>query len=142
MTSCGRRTHNDLCSRRHGPHGHGPADWWLAFRSRLEIESGVEYRGEYAITVEVGTTWTVRAATSGLKPMLDGLVSALHVHDGTGRDHIVGTLERYGNAEGLWELLNTPDAAILGRRPCCVPAPAALPGILRTNSVSRSGFVK
>ena len=90
--------------------------WWYAFRSHLNVDSGAEYRGEIAISVEFGSAWRGRGVASAVKELLDGLVMALHVHDGTHAEHITRALARVGAGPELWELLNEPSAAILGRR--------------------------
>jgi hypothetical protein len=51
-----------------------------------------------------------------VKSLLDGLVAALHVHDGSHRDHVTAALTELGDGERLWRLLNNPEVAVLGER--------------------------
>jgi hypothetical protein len=51
-----------------------------------------------------------------VKTLLDGLISALHVHDLSSREHVAAALDEVGDGERLWELLNDPAMAILGPR--------------------------
>jgi len=90
--------------------------WWYAFRSHLKVDSDAEHRGEIALSVEFGSAWRGRGVASAVKELLDGLVMALHVHDGTLAEHIPLALAKVGDGPELWELLNEPSAAILGRR--------------------------
>ena len=90
--------------------------WWYAFRSHLVVESNARYRGEIAINVEFGSAWAAQGVASSVKELLDGLVMALHVHNGTHAEHITHALEKVGDGPQLWQLLNDPSFAILGRR--------------------------
>ncbi len=87
-----------------------PGSWWAAIRDRLTT-TGNEPGAEYTIEV-----WVRGPFVSMVKPMLDGLISALHVHDGSHEDHLRVALARYGEPGALWELLNDPATSILGRR--------------------------
>lgn len=95
---------------------HGPAGWWAGFRPRLEVSERRDPSGEFTVSVEVGTRWQVRSAMASLKPMLDGLISALHVHNGSNRDHIVRALSHVGPPSKNWALLTDPRDAVLGER--------------------------
>lgn len=100
------------------PRGSTPAHWWSAFRERLQLQAdvGAVHRGELGIRAEFGSAWGHRDLAPSIKAMLDGLIAALHVHDGSERDHVVAALNEVGDGEGLWNLLNDPGIAILGRR--------------------------
>lgn len=38
--------------------------WWQAFRTHLRVHSGVDYRGEIAISVEFGSAWRGRGVAA------------------------------------------------------------------------------
>ncbi len=97
------------------PGGGTPAHWWAAFRDRLDSRVGAPHEGEFAVVAEVGSAWR-RALSPSVKALLDGLIAALHVHDGSNRDHVVAALGEVGDGRRLWALLNDPDGAIFGRR--------------------------
>ena len=84
-----------------------------AMRVRLST-TGRESCAEY--TIEVLVRGHVSSFVSSVKPMLDGLISALHVHDGSHGDHVRAALARYGDSGDLWEALNDPATSILGCR--------------------------
>lgn len=92
-----------------------PAHWWAAFRKHLETPAGTLYEGEFGIKADVGLAWSRELAPS-VKALLDGLIAALHVHDGSERDHVTAALSDVGQAEPVWALLNDPEHAVLGRR--------------------------
>lgn len=87
---------------------HTPVAWWSAFRASLQINSDSQYRGQFAIDVGIGSAKRAGAMTAVLKPLLDGLVSALHVHDGSSGRHITKALAEAGDGQRLWRLLTTP----------------------------------
>lgn len=97
------------------PSGNTPAHWWAAFRERLQTPGGTPHAGEFGVRAEVGSAWR-RTLAPSVKTMLDGLVAALHVHDGSERDHVSVALSEVGEGEVLWELLNDPAIAIFGQR--------------------------
>jgi len=90
-----------------------PGSWWAAMRERL-VTTGTPLEGEY--TIDVRLRGDVQAFMSLVKPMLDGLVSALHVHDGSHEQHVRAALARYGEPNRLWNLLADPATALLGKR--------------------------
>ena len=90
-----------------------PGSWWAAIRPRL-VTTGTELDGGYEI--EILLRGDAQAFVSLVKPMLDGLISALHSHDGTHEHHVLGALARYGEPRVLWDLLNDSTNEILGRR--------------------------
>ena len=92
-----------------------PAHWWLAFRRHLHTTANTPYDGEFGILAEVGSAWR-RSLAPSVKAVLDGLIAALHVHDGSQCGHVTAALRDVGDGEHLWELLNDPGIAILGRR--------------------------
>lgn len=71
-----------------------------------------------AIVIDVPSTHS-RDAASVVKPVLDGLVSALHFHDGSMLDEVVGRIARLlgaGEAEIAGHLMKTETAALGERR--------------------------
>lgn len=96
------------------------AHWWAALRQQLPpaLESPYReksYDGEFGIRAELGSAWKGDIAAS-VKAFLDGLVAALHVHDGSERRRVTAALSTVGDGDRLWTLLNDPAAALLGRR--------------------------
>jgi hypothetical protein len=90
-----------------------PGSWWAAMRSRMTTPGG---EPEAGYTVDILVTHQTSSFVSAVKPMLDGLISSLHVHDGSHRDHLLAALARYGDPAELWALLNDPTTSVLGRR--------------------------
>ncbi|KRF34800.1 hypothetical protein [Nocardioides sp. Soil805] len=99
----------------HMPTASTPAHWWADFRTSLHVYAGTAYDGRFGIEVDVGSRWD-RDLASSIKPMLDGLVAALHAHDGSERDHVSAALSCVGEGGRLWTLLNDPNQAIFGKR--------------------------
>jgi hypothetical protein len=97
------------------PSGGTPAHWWAAFSEHLEVRDDMLYEGEFAIRAAVGSAWK-RSLAPSVKSFLDGLIAALHVHDGSGREHLTAALNDIGEGDRLWELLNDPAKALFGRR--------------------------
>ena len=89
------------------------ASWWAAIRDIVSISSH-EITPEY--TVEVHVREAVPRFVSLVKPMLDGLISTLHSHDGSNADHIRNALDSFGEPARLWSLLVDPSTSVLGRR--------------------------
>lgn len=89
--------------------------WWAAIRPRVVIVDG-ELDVDQQFTVDVSMGGMGSSLVSVIKPLLDGLISALHVHDGTRRDHVRNALSRYGDADELWAGLVSSETAILGPR--------------------------
>jgi hypothetical protein len=96
---------------------HAPGPWWAQFRPGVEVVDfeGLE-NGAFTVDVSIlGPPAGTRVA-GVVKPMLDGLVSALHRHDGRGRDDLLPRLSHLGDPEALWTALCAPAAAVLGTR--------------------------
>lgn len=100
------------------PPGFTPAHWWLAFRERLQLEGEVAamHEGDFGIRVELGSTFSNRRVAPLVKALLDGVIGAVHVHDGSARDHVTAALSEIGDGNRLWNLLNDPGTAVLGPR--------------------------
>lgn len=97
------------------PTGSTAAHWWVALRTHLYTDASAPYDGPFGIDVEVGSRWN-RTLAPSVKALLDGLVAALHVHDGSERDRVSAALSSVGDGDRLWALLNEPDQAIFGKR--------------------------
>lgn len=97
------------------PSGNTPSHWWAALRGRLRTTGDTPYAGEFGVRAELGSAWR-RTLAPSVKPMLDGLVAALHVHDGSERDRATAALCEVGAGDARWELLNDPAGVALGRR--------------------------
>jgi hypothetical protein len=89
------------------------ASWWAAIRDKVSISSD-DTTPQY--TVEVHAREAVPRFVSLVKPMLDGLISALHSHDGSNADHIRAALGSFGEPAHLWSMLVDPSTSVLGRR--------------------------
>lgn len=70
-------------------HAHTATDFWWLARPVLEAMSSTS--GRIAVNVEVQTT-TKRSLTALLKPLLDGVLSACHRHDGQQLDLVASRL--------------------------------------------------
>lgn len=88
-----------------------PAAWWAAAGEGLRV-LGDPIESDFVTAVTVRTSLT--QAASWLKPMLDGVISALHVHDGSHEPRIRQTLVDVGDPEMLWARLNRADTNLLG----------------------------
>lgn len=97
------------------PAGSTPAHWWACLRERLDTDDRKPLDGEFGVVIEAGAGWR-RGLAPSVKSLVDGLVAALHVHDGSEREHVTAALNGVGDGERLWKLLNDPQTAILGRR--------------------------
>lgn len=89
---------------------------WLAVRS--QAATGQQNVGFYGLVVTLTTPRPVRLAAL-LKPLLDGIISGLHTHDGANLDLLSSRLaQRLGlPADEVVQLLMKPGKAILGVRP-------------------------
>ena len=61
-------------------------------------------------------SWSGPTVAAVVKPLLDGLVSALHAHNGAHHDVLLPRLAHLGQPDAIWSLLCSPDAALLGTR--------------------------
>lgn len=102
------------------PPGDTPAYWWAAFRRAVETRVNLPIDGEFGVLAEVGSTWR-RSLAPSIKAPLDGLIAALHVHDGSQVEHVTAALNDIGDGALLWDMLNDPGTAIFGRRRLVCP---------------------
>lgn len=109
------------------PDPHSPGAWWSALRPAvtLALPDTVPVA---AVTLEVTLHRSgPNPRLAGIvKPLLDGLVSALHAHDGTDHDVLAPRLASFGHPEQVWSLLCSTDAAALGTRRLIRPHGAGL----------------
>jgi hypothetical protein len=92
--------------------------WWARLRPHA-VAAGAPLDGATWFTADVvvaGPAVTGRRVANMVKPMLDGLISALHVHDGSGREILLPRLAALGAPESVWTQLVDPHAAVLGPR--------------------------
>jgi hypothetical protein len=94
-----------------------PSTWWVATRPHLNTPDAPHHDGEFGLDIQLsGPDLTGTRITGLIKPMLDGLVAALHAHDGSHRDLLAPRLAQLGDPHTIWPLLCNPDAAVLGVR--------------------------
>ena len=97
------------------PNGATAAHWWAVLRDHIQTRAGMLCDAEFGVEVDVGVSWT-RDLAPAIKTFLDGLVAAMHVHDGSERELVSSALSAVGDGDRLWVLLNNPEQALLGRR--------------------------
>lgn len=94
--------------------------WWRLLRPAITVlQRGSVYTGEFSVEVELEGTYSARGVAGHSKPLLDGLISALHVHRPAPAwpdEPIQSRLALLGDPEDLWELLTDDSAAVLGAR--------------------------
>lgn len=93
-----------------------PDEVWRAVRSR--VVTAPMHSGPYGLLVTLTTPKAVRLAAL-VKPLLDGIISGLHAHDGTDLEILAARLaQRLGYPiEEIVRLLMDPREAVLGVRP-------------------------
>lgn len=89
--------------------GNTPAAWWSAFLEGMQVHSDSPHPGEFAVDIELGTAWQRPGLVADPKALLDGFISALHVHDGSSREQITTF---FGDDQRLWRMLNDPSRAV------------------------------
>jgi hypothetical protein len=78
---------------------HAPGPWWAEFRPHVRASNAARASESFTIDVALGGAWPGTRLAGVVKPMLDGLVSALHRHDGSGRDDLLPRLAHLGDPE-------------------------------------------
>lgn len=93
-----------------------PGGWWRLFRTaRIEKADTVRPIDTFGLSVDVWTPNPDQWLPPRLKGMLDGLVSAMHFHDGSSAELIRSRLhEHLGHDD--WNLLLDSTVALLGVR--------------------------
>jgi hypothetical protein len=92
--------------------------WWARLRSST-VAIGAPLGDTDWFTLDVtitGPSATGRRVANLVKPMLDGWVSALHVHDASNRDALLPHLAAFGAPATVWAQLVEPHVAVLGTR--------------------------
>lgn len=94
-----------------------PGPWWAAFRSAALRHTQVAgHEGRFAVDLKLPNSWHPVRVANALKPLLDGLISALHTHDGTNRDGLLPRLGVLDEPDTAWSMLCDPAFDLLGRR--------------------------
>ncbi len=96
-----------------------PGDVWAAVRSARGVQVRGDAPGRFALDLLLRTPPGAAAQPAAvLKPLVDGVVAALHVHDGTQRVEVVRRLSaQLGEQPATVErLLHVSDRGILGAR--------------------------
>ncbi len=107
--------HADLGTRRPSNSG----QWWGALHDQDTALTAPANRPPQRFSVDAAITGpqlTGARLANLLKPMLDGLVSCLHAHDGSNADVLRPHLDALGPPDRLWEQLTDSSTAILGTR--------------------------
>lgn len=78
---------------------HTPADWWSTLRPCMRRNPDIveTHRGEFVADITLTGMWTGRQVAGLTKAMLDGLISALHSHDGSNAEDVLPRLEPLGS---------------------------------------------
>jgi hypothetical protein len=93
---------------------HTAGQWWALLRSGVRPEV-TGHDGSFIIDITVPTSWRATTIGTQTKSLLDGVVSALHRHDGSHEEQLRQRLAHLGDSESVWEILNSPEKAVLGR---------------------------
>ncbi len=106
--------------------------WWATFREaasllgRVDGHTGADaQRSAFAADIVLAGPAPQRM-TSLLKPLLDGLISAFHAHDGSDQPVLPGRLTALGLPLNAWQLLVQEDTNCLGRRRLLRPTEAGI----------------
>lgn len=93
-----------------------PAGWWRLFRTAsIQRAIDVPSVGAFSLSLDVWTPVPQNWLPSRLKGMLDGLVSAMHFHDGSSMEVLRPRLREHLGTDD-WELLLDDSFAPLGER--------------------------
>jgi hypothetical protein len=97
--------------------------WWTALRAGATATANPGRTADmFTIDVTIAGPHASGARLANLiKPMLDGLVSCFHAHDGSHADHIRPNLATLGPVEAVWHQLLDQSTALLGVRPLIRP---------------------
>ena len=97
------------------------AAWWATTRPAVVNRSFGIHDGLFTVAATLSGDWRPSTVANLVKPMLDGVVSALHAHDGSAKDALLAQLDFEGNPSRTWERLTDRSAALLGTRPLVRP---------------------
>lgn len=96
-------------------HRLGP--WWAVFRPVVLSTPSINLLdGSFAIDVTLLGNWMPPEMAGVVKPLLDGLVSSLHQHDGSNRGVLLPRITELGDAATARQMLCDSRQSILGRR--------------------------
>ncbi len=96
---------------------HRPGPWWAVFRPVVLSAPSVSLLdGPFALDVTLLGNWTPTGMAGVVKPLLDGLVSSLHQHDGGNRDLLLPRITELGEVTTAWLMLCDSRQNILGGR--------------------------
>lgn len=106
--------------------------WWALCNADLDLRRDSGFVDCFGMSITVRTSTAVTAAQV-VKPLLDGVVSALHAHDGTRLEVVADRIAKQlgTRAATVAASLVDDDRAVLGRRALVVPRAASvqwLPG--------------
>jgi hypothetical protein len=90
---------------------HSPGQWWAVLRPEIQQEAH-GHTGSFTADVVLRGRWTAPAIAGAVKPMLDGVICALHAHDGT-HDSLRERLAELGEPDLVWAALCDVDRAVL-----------------------------
>lgn len=91
-------------------------EWWRRLRPYAVSQPGRRV-GVFAVDVLLsGPNPTGTRVMNLIKPMLDGLISCFHVHDGSHVDQLQVALAGLGPVAETWQRLTDPSTAVLGVR--------------------------
>jgi hypothetical protein len=68
------------------------------------------------VQLAVPAVWKTATVANVVKPLLDGLISALHTHDGSGGAELKSRLKALGEPDTVWLMLCSRDFDLLGPR--------------------------
>lgn len=92
--------------------------WWHHLRSAVTVpHHGALHTGEFGVDIILSGLHGGRTVAGQLKPLLDGLISALQVHTpapGVPNERTRSQLALLGDPDTLWDLLTDSSVAVLG----------------------------
>jgi hypothetical protein len=94
---------------------HSAGQWWALLRPTV-VTSAPTRVSTFGVEVQISGTWTNAGLAGAIKPMLDGLISALHAHDQSQALELIPRLAVLGDPASAWSLLCDESKAILGKR--------------------------
>jgi hypothetical protein len=95
---------------------HSAGQWWALLRPLITVMPTASQVATFGVELELSGKWTNSAVASEVKPMLDGLISALHSHNQDDYDTLWQRLAPLGAPDDLSQLLRDTTCAVLGPR--------------------------
>lgn len=91
--------------------------WWTLLRPGAERVASDTHEAQFCVDVTLtGPDLRGTRVAGMVKSLLDGAISALHAHDGSGRTVLLERLRALGEPEHAWQQLVNVETAVLGRR--------------------------